>query len=53
MLADALESIPEDNDAKNRRLAEMSAAEARGARPPSYEHQRRWIGAIDPPKTTT
>jgi len=46
MLADALETIPEDTADKRQRLAGMEAAEARGALPESYRAQQRWIGAL-------
>jgi epoxyqueuosine reductase len=46
MLADALEAMPEDSDAKRARAADMAEAEAKGAMPESYVAQRRWIGAL-------
>ncbi len=46
MLADALGTIAEDNEAKRLRLADMVASEAGGERAPAYEEQRRWIGAL-------
>src|SRR5580704_299273 len=51
MLEDGLADIPEDNDAKRRRLADMVMAEARGDRPAAYDQQRRWIGAIPAPES--
>jgi epoxyqueuosine reductase QueG len=44
MLKDALEAIPEDNDAKRLRRAEMAEREARGDLPPDYIEHQRWIG---------
>jgi epoxyqueuosine reductase QueG len=44
MLQDALDAIPEDTEAKQLRLADMIAAEARGEWPASHIAQRRWIG---------
>jgi hypothetical protein len=46
MLKDAVDRIPEDTEAKQARLAGMTAAEARGDLPTSYEAQRRWIGDL-------
>ena len=44
MLADALDEIPEDNDAKQARLAQMTDAENKGDMPDSMTAQARWIG---------
>jgi ferredoxin len=49
MLKDALEEIPEDTPAKRARLDAMLEAERRGALPPAYEAQRRWIGRLGEP----
>jgi epoxyqueuosine reductase QueG len=46
MLKDALDTIPEDNDAKHQRLAAMATAEAGGEMPPAYAEQARWIGKL-------
>jgi epoxyqueuosine reductase len=46
MLADALETMPEDNEAKRARLDEMIAAENEDRLPDDYHDQRRWIGAL-------
>ncbi len=46
MLADALEVIAEDSQAKQLRLADMASSEASGERPAAYEAQRRWIGSL-------
>ena len=46
MLAEALETMPEDNEAKRARLAEMIAAENEDRLPDDYHDQRRWIGAL-------
>ena len=48
MLRDALETIPEATEAKQRRLDAMVAAEGRGALPPGYVAQARWIGRLKP-----
>ncbi|MSQ69940.1 MAG: hypothetical protein EXR27_01450 [Betaproteobacteria bacterium] len=44
MLQDALETIPEDTPQKAARLGDMMAQEAKGALPPGYTAQIRWIG---------
>jgi len=46
MLRDALDVIPEDNDAKRARRAAMEAAEVKGALPEAYGEQARWIGKL-------
>lgn len=46
MLAEALEIMPEDNDAKRLRLVDMIAAEAEGRLPDGYLGQQRWVGAL-------
>jgi len=46
MLRDALDEIPENTPAKELRLVEMAAAEARGALPETYAAQERWIGPL-------
>ena len=46
MLKDAIEEMPEDNEDKCARLAEMTKAEAAGKLPDAYDAQRRWIGAL-------
>ena len=46
MLKDALDAIPEDNDAKRARRAALAAAEAKGELPPAYRDQARWIGKL-------
>ena len=46
MLKDALDTIPESTPEKESRLARMQSEEAAGKRAPSYEQQRRWIGAL-------
>jgi ferredoxin len=43
-LKETLEAIPEDTPEKQAALAEMAAAEARGALPEAYHAQARWIG---------
>jgi epoxyqueuosine reductase QueG len=47
-LADALEAMPEDNEAKRLRLVDMIAAEADGRVPDDYIQQQRWIGRLLP-----
>jgi len=47
-LADALEAMPEDNEAKRLRLVDMVAAEADGRWPDDYLAQQRWIGRLLP-----
>lgn len=44
MLKDALDQIPEDNDAKRARRAAMAAAEAKGEMPDAHREHARWIG---------
>jgi epoxyqueuosine reductase len=46
MLAEALELMPEDTEAKRLRLADMIAAERDGNLPDDYTAQRRWIGSL-------
>jgi epoxyqueuosine reductase QueG len=46
MLADALDAMPEDSEAKRFRLVDMVAAEAEGQLPDDYLQQRRWIGTL-------
>jgi epoxyqueuosine reductase QueG len=46
MLADALDVIAEDSDAKRLRLADMVASEADGEMPDAYQEQQRWIGTL-------
>lgn len=46
MLAEALEAIPEDSDAKRLRLSDMIAAEKEGMLPDGYFGQQRWIGSL-------
>jgi epoxyqueuosine reductase len=48
MLQDALEKIPEDTPEKESRLGDMVAEESRGALPPGYTAQIRWIGPRKP-----
>jgi ferredoxin len=48
LLADALEAMPEDNEAKRLRLVDMVAAEADGRWPDDYLAQQRWIGRLLP-----
>jgi epoxyqueuosine reductase len=45
-LADALETIPENTDAKQTRLTAMTKAEAEGLLPADYGAQVRWIGEL-------
>jgi epoxyqueuosine reductase len=45
-LADVLEAMPEDNEAKHLRLVDMIAAEADGRVPDDYIQQQRWIGRL-------
>jgi epoxyqueuosine reductase QueG len=44
MLADALETIPEDSAAKREALEKMRKADAAGERGPGHAAQARWIG---------
>ena len=44
LLKDALDEIPEDNDAKRERRAAMEAAEAKGDMPEDYREHEHWIG---------
>lgn len=46
MLKDALDAIPEDNEAKRLRRRAMAEAEASGDMPKAYDEQKRWIGKI-------
>jgi epoxyqueuosine reductase len=46
MLAEALETMPEDSEAKRLRLADMITAEHEGRLPDDYLNQQRWIGAL-------
>jgi epoxyqueuosine reductase len=46
MLAEALEAMPEDSDAKRLRLSAMIAAEKEGRLPDDYFDQQRWIGLL-------
>ena len=46
MLAEALETIPEDSEIKRLRLIDMIAAEDKGQLPDDYLSQQRWIGAL-------
>ncbi len=46
LLQDALDAIPEDNTAKNERLAEMIEAERSGQWPDTFTSQKRWIGKV-------
>jgi len=50
MLKDALDAIPEETPGKKARLAAMEKAEGAGELPETYEGQKRWIGALLPPK---
>jgi epoxyqueuosine reductase QueG len=45
-LADALESIPENSEARETRLAAMTKAETDGSLPTEYQAQLRWIGDL-------
>jgi Fe-S oxidoreductase len=46
MLAEALETIPEDSEIKRLRLIDMIVAEDKGQLPDDYLSQQRWIGAL-------
>jgi epoxyqueuosine reductase len=48
LLADALDAMPEDTEAKRLRLVDMVAAEADGRLPDDYLVQQRWIGRLRP-----
>jgi epoxyqueuosine reductase len=50
LLADALDAMPEDTEAKRLRLVDMVAAEADGRLPDDYLVQQRWIGRLASPK---
>ena len=50
LLADALDAMPEDNEAKRLRLVDMVAVEADGRLPKDYLAQQRWIGRLANPK---
>jgi epoxyqueuosine reductase len=50
LLADALDAMPEDNEAKRLRLVDMVTAEADGRLPKDYLAQQRWIGRLASPK---
>jgi len=50
LLADALDAMPEDNEAKRLRLVDMVAAEADGRLPADYLAHQRWIGRLTRPK---
>jgi len=45
-LRDALDAIPEHTPQKQAALDAMTAAETRGALPPAYDAQARWIGRL-------
>jgi epoxyqueuosine reductase len=45
-LADALDAIPENTQAKEMRLTAMANAEVDGVLPPDYAAQARWIGGL-------
>jgi epoxyqueuosine reductase len=49
MLAGALDTMPEDNEAKTLRLIDMIKAESDGRLPNDYESQKRWIGRLRAP----
>jgi epoxyqueuosine reductase len=49
MLAGALDTMPEDNEAKKLRLIDMIKAEGDGRLPNDYESQERWIGRLKAP----
>jgi epoxyqueuosine reductase len=49
MLAGALDTMPEDNEAKKLRLIDMIKAESDGRLPNDYESQKRWIGRLRAP----
>jgi epoxyqueuosine reductase len=49
MLAGALDTMPEDNEAKKLRLIDMIKAERDGQLPSDYEGQERWIGRLKGP----
>src|SRR5262249_45804565 len=46
MLAAAVDDMPEDNDVKRLRLADMVRAEAEVRLPNDYLTQQRWIGGV-------
>jgi anion-transporting ArsA/GET3 family ATPase len=46
MLADALDAIAEDTQAKQLRLVDMVRAQERNDLPQQYERQERWIGTL-------
>jgi len=48
-LAGALDTMPEDNEAKTLRLIDMIKAESDGRLPNDYESQKRWIGRLRAP----
>src|SRR5262249_39841546 len=52
MLADALETIPENTPEKEASLAAMVQQEAAGKVPDAYTAQQRWIGELDAEETT-
>ncbi len=47
MLKDALDQIPEDNDAKRERRRVLTEQEARGEMPAEYTEHQRWIGKLE------
>lgn len=49
MLAGALDTMPEDNEAKKLRLIDMIKAESDGRLPNDYESLKRWIGRLRAP----
>jgi hypothetical protein len=53
MLADALEVIEEDTQAKQLRLVDMVRAEDRNDLPEPYGRQERWIGTLAPARRDT
>jgi hypothetical protein len=51
MLADALDVIPEDSEAKQLRLVDMVRAQECNELPEHYDRQERWIGSLMPEKS--
>jgi epoxyqueuosine reductase len=49
MLADALDAMPEDTEAKKLRLIDMVGAERDARLPDDYNGQKRWIGRLKAP----
>jgi ferredoxin len=52
MLADALELIEEDTQAKQLRLVDMVRAQEKNDLPEPYKAQERWIGSLIPEKSS-